>query len=355
MAKKNSKEGEEPKFVVKKRVPKEKPNFFQNIPSLKHPLAQIFDFPSADEIEKPNLDIQVTSERIVKDDEIVEPNPLVLDSQLSKIGYPKPSPSAIQNLEAGYPVINNLDSQSDLSGYPNPASLDSLIAKDQVWIAKNTPDLDSKISKVQDLDSQKSKKTGKWKKYDGARSRKGIFLRTDDELTKQFKQFCIAQDIDFSQGTELAWTRFMTDLDIQTKGDLDIKISLNNKQVIIMWKSKPFIINLYYQYNQFFSSRVRWTAKDDRTGQNYNDVDPRIIELGIIQTQCNLIAEGVGSTTTINGFQYYTNEIKKFMMYEGRLDFLDAILKINRETWAKQTGKTIEYMIFNEMTGEKGS
>jgi hypothetical protein len=103
-----------------------------------------------------------------------------------------------------------------------------------------------------------------------------------------------------------------------------------------MWKSKPVVINLYYAYNQFFTTRVRWRAKDDRTGQNYNDVDPRIIELGIIQTQSNLFGEGVEKTTTINGFQYYTHEIKKFMMYQNKPEILDTILKINREAWTKQ-------------------
>lgn len=46
MSKKKPDEPVEPKFVVKKRVPKEKPNFFQNIPSLKHPLAEILKFPA---------------------------------------------------------------------------------------------------------------------------------------------------------------------------------------------------------------------------------------------------------------------------------------------------------------------
>jgi hypothetical protein len=139
----------------------------------------------------------------------------------------------------------------------------------------------------------------------------------------------------------------MEDLDSQTSDDLDSKIAVNNKQIIMMSKSKPVIINLYYQYNQFFSPRVRWTPKDDRTGQIYNHVDPRIIELGIIQTQSNLFSEGVWQSTTINGFQYYTHEIKKFMMYEEKPEILDTILKINRETWTKLIGKTIDYSLFD--------
>ena len=59
----------------------------------------------------------------------------------------------------------------------------------------------------------------------------------------------------------------MGDLDSQKTDDLAIKIAINKEQLIMMWKSKPVVINLYYQYNHFFSSRVRWTTKDDRIGQ----------------------------------------------------------------------------------------
>lgn len=269
-----------------------------------------------------------------------------LDSQSSKQVDSQDSHNWIaKGAKTGNPDFPNLDSQKQETGNPNPTNLDSLISVSDSRIAKEEIVLDSRIAKSNNLDIPKAKKqteTGKWAKYDKNRvNRKGIFLRTNDELTKQFKQFCIKHDLEFAQGTELAWTKFMESLDSQTSQSLDSLIAHNNKQLKMMWKTKPLIINLYYAYNQFFTSKVKWTAKDDLTGQKFNEVDPRVIELGILQTQANLFTEG-NQKTTINGFLYYANEINRFAIYEENPEMLDAILKINRSNWEKITGKTVD-------------
>ena len=211
MPKKTPKEGDKPKFTLEKRVPKEKPNFFQNIPSLKHPLAQIFDFPaSTPPAENPpigDLDIQIIQPEISKTISDGNPNILSLDSQTANLGNPNLTLTDSQINIIGYPNTEKTDSQTEIIGNPNENSLDSLIAKPANRISKEKPVLDSLIAKNETLDIQISQKTGKWEKYDKTRGRKGIFLRTDDELTKQFKQFCIKHEMDYAQGTELAWTK----------------------------------------------------------------------------------------------------------------------------------------------------
>ena len=70
------------------------------------------------------------------------------------------------------------------------------------------------------------------------RKAKGIFLRTEDSLTKKFKQFCIEKKWDFSYGTEIAWNKLMNDLDIQTEGDLDSLIALDDRRLKIIYMNQ---------------------------------------------------------------------------------------------------------------------
>lgn len=314
---------------------KKRPDLFANLRNKEHPLDSLL--PEELNLQLPHLDSQTFNS---------------LDSQINQIGIAKENSLDSQINETrqskdssfGKPHLAELDSQKEDFGKPKQENLDSLIAKEPIWIAKEPSDLDSLTAKKKSLAIQKPKKEeekGKWTKYDRSRSRKGIFLRTDDDLTKQFKQFCIQHDLEFAQGTELAWQQFMNSLDSQKSSDLDSLIAVNNKQLITMWKTKPFIINLYYAYNKFFTSKVKWTPKDDKNGQLFNDYDPRIVELGILQTQSNLFQEG-NEKTTINGFLYYANEIKKFLVYEESPETLDTILRINRENWKKITGKEVD-------------
>lgn len=238
----------------------------------------------------------------------------------------------------GNPVSQTLDIQENYSGYPNNETSDIKISKPTLRIAGKPDKPAIKISKEKKSDIQKTQKKSEWKKYETTRSRKGIFLRIDNEIIKKFKQFCIDKELEFSEATEMAWLRFMETLDSRKAEGLDSLIALNNKQLKMMWKTKPVIINLYFAYNRFFSSKLRWSAKDDNNAAVFNDTDPRIVELGILQTQGNLLAEGK-SDTSINGFLYYTSEIKRFLMYEDSPEMLDAILKINRENWKKLSGR----------------
>jgi hypothetical protein len=226
----------------------------------------------------------------------------------------------------------------DNTGYPNNSNLDILIADKPVRIAKKETPEAIKLSKTKTLDSQNKLKTGKWGKYDKSRNRKGIFLRTDDDLTKQFKMFCIDNDLEFSQATELAWKRFMESLDSQAGADLAIKIAHDDRRLMINWKTKGHIINLYLRYNTILNAKTKWTVRDDEKSFQLNEVDSRVIELGIIQTQFQKNFKG-----KINSFSYYLNEIDNFNELGMSGEVLDTMLKINRQRWQQATGKTIDY------------
>src|SRR5437868_15340716 len=105
----------------------------------------------------------------------------------------------------------------------------------------------------------------------------------------------------------------MNDLDIQTDSNLDIWIAQDDRRLKMMFKCKPFIINLYLRYNSIFNElstrqekkwTARWSPRDDEAGQRYNDISPAIVELGILQTQLN---KGFGESR-IQTFKYYTDE-----------------------------------------------
>lgn len=183
------------------------------------------------------------------------------------------------------------------------------------------------------------------RKLDSSRDR--MNLRPYLEIGKKVRVYCAEKGLELTEFFELAAINYIENLGHTSSENSDAKTPYNNKQLKMMWKTKPLIINLYYAYNQFFTSKVKWTAKDDMTGQKFNDVDPRVIELGILQTQANLYTEG-NQNTTINGFLYYANEINRFAIYEENPDMLDAILKINRANWEKITGKSVDLRFLEE-------
>lgn len=363
MANKKNKDENKARFEVKKRTPKEKPNFFQNIPSMKHPLAEILDFPKHTSNEP---DSQTGEHLLSKGSELDYPNSTNSDSQIELIGYPNlwsldsqtsdsgdPSTIALDSQPSadGNPNQEFLDSQVVKSGYPTNENLDSKISKTGDWIAKKGKDLDSKISKKPESDSQKPEGKGKWEKYDKSRKRKGIFLRTGDEITKKFKQYCIENDWDFSHGTEIAWNKLMSDLDSQPTGSLDSLIALDDRRLRMLYKSKPLIINLYLAYNTIFNEfaggksvwKSRWTPRDDEAAQKYNESEISLIELGIIQTQMN---KGIGQGR-IQTFKYYTDEIDNFLQAEINQETAKTILAVNRKMWKNQMGREIDLSFLN--------
>ena len=332
------KEKKKPVLEIKTRTP-EKRGIFDNLGNDRtkdrHPLRDILDFPSTNPDEKSpeNLDIQNESFQISKD---------------LAVGYPNDDSLDSQSVTNSYPNNKDLDSQINNIGYPTKESLDSKISKDEKGISKQQKSLDILISKTKNLDIQKDPKKGNWLKYDIKRKAKGIFLRTNDDITKKFKQFCIEKGWDFSHGTEVAWNKLITDLDIQPSGDLDSLIALDDRRLKMLYKTKPFIINLYLRYNVIFNEisaasaktnwTARWTPRDDEAARKYNETDPRIIELGIIQTQTN---KGIGQGR-IQTFKYYIDEIENVLLSEIGMEMLDTILQYHRQIWTRWTGREID-------------
>ena len=373
MAKKQPKNDESPKFVVKKRVPKDKPNFFQNIPDIKsrlshpHPLAEVFDFPVS-EVEEQNakidLDSQTLPEVISKEEMLGYPNNEILDSQPSGLGYPinedldsqtsingYPNDQILdsQMLQGGYPNIEDLAVQTEIFGQPNIENLDSKIAKEPVWIAKNTESLDIIISKEIVPDSQKSRKSnskGKWEKYDKKRSTASVFIRADEELISEVKHFNVEQKLDMREFFELSARRYIDSFGNPNTEDLASNIALEDRRMMIMFRTKPSIINLFREYNRILTPNSEWKPKDDAVGIKYNEIDLRIVEIGIIVTQTNIIENE--TDTQVSRFKYYTREIDKMATIGFSPETLDVMIQTYRKRWSELTKKTLDLSFLNK-------
>jgi hypothetical protein len=93
--------------------------------------------------------------------------------------------------------------------------------------------------------------------------------------------------------------------------------------MMIIYKTKVAIINLYLKYNP----QNRWKPADDYEGQRYNDKDIRLVEVGIIQTQFN------ARFKKINSFKYYTTEIDLALETPLAEDTIEIMLKQGRKRW----------------------
>jgi hypothetical protein len=132
-------------------------------------------------------------------------------------------------------------------------------------------------------------------------------------------------------------------LDDQTFAHLDDKTTIDDRRLMISWKTKLTIINLYLRYNAIFNQKTRWTVNDDEKAKHLNNVDLRIIELGIIQTQFQKGFKG-----KINSFGYYLNEINNFLELNLPGESFDSMLKINRQRWQQTTKKELDFEEFDK-------
>jgi hypothetical protein len=234
---------------------------------------------------------------------------------------------------------NGLDAQNKNLGRPKQEKLDAKTPKALFWTSKDSSDLDAKTPKNKNLDAQKTAKLKKWVKYEQQRSTDRLSLRPDVEILSKIRVYCAENNFTLTEFFEIAGLQ-MIDLDAQKQKNLDAKTPLDDRRLKMFYKTDNRIINLFREYNKIFNAQTDWKPKDDAVGVKYNDIDLRVIEIGIIQTQSNII-EGE-SETKPERFKYYTREIDKFISIGYSDQLLDAILLTNRKRWKEITGREID-------------
>jgi hypothetical protein len=177
-----------------------------------------------------------------------------------------------------------------------------------------------------------------------------LSLRPNAETLHKFKVFCTEKKLTLTEFFEIAGQKLI-DLDAQIPESLGVLTPYDDRRLDILYKTDARIINLFLEYNKIFNEKTDWKPKDDAVGVKYNDVDLRMIEIGIIQTQANIL-EGE-SGTRVERFKYYTREIDKFTALGYSEQMLDAVLEIHRKRWKEITGREIDLSFWKAKTKPK--
>ncbi len=245
-------------------------------------------------------------------------------------------------LDSEREASKNLDAQSKILGRPSNENLGVMTPKEAVWTPKNigkTNDLGVMTPKENNLDAQNLSNQGKWVKYESQRTTDRLSLRPNAETLQKFKVFCTAKKLTLTEFFEIAGQKLI-DLDAQIPESLGVMTPYDDRRLDILYKTNARIINLFLEYNKIFNEKTDWKPKDDAVGVKYNDVDLRMIEIGIIQTQANIL-EGE-SGTKVERFKYYTREIDKFVALGYKEQMLDTVLEIHRKRWREITEREMD-------------
>ncbi len=152
--------------------------------------------------------------------------------------------------------------------------------------------------------------------------------RLSEATVNRIKHFCVDHNLEQQEFAELAAIHFMDAVGSHRTAKPDSKIALDDREMMIMYKTSPLIINLYLQYNP----ENRWKPADDYEGVKYNDKDIRLIEVGIIQTQFN------ARFKKVNSFKYYATEIDIALETPLANETIEIMLKHGRRRWTEATG-----------------
>lgn len=144
-----------------------------------------------------------------------------------------------------------------------------------------------------------------------------VSLWPDADILEQVKQFCHVRRITYSQFFELAAVKFMEstgtkNLDLGARysaqiDDLDLKPDLDET-----------IINLFEFWTTAYNrqetkrgpvAKLKWSRRDSEHAAEFRDIDPRIVELGIIQT----LSQKQPGSGPIRSFGYYVPEIRNMV------------------------------------------
>jgi hypothetical protein len=179
------------------------------------------------------------------------------------------------------------------------------------------------------VDSHKRKRVDS-RKGDRHRGSKVPFNnRISGEVVSRIKHFCVDHGMEQQDFAELSAIHFMDAVDSQITTVSDSKLALDDRELMILFKTDPSIINLYIQYNP----ENRWKPADDHEGRRYNGKDIRLIEIGLIQTQFN------ARFKKINSFKYYTTEIDVAFETPLTSETIDIMLRQGRRRWEAATNK----------------
>ncbi len=329
---------------------KKRPDLFARLRNTEHPLDNLI--PAGDDLETQNNILGNPNETLLETQNNILGNPTIsdLETQNNTFGNPNKALLETQNLEFGNPTGNNLETQSKIIGDPKIPDLGTIAPKDEIRAPKAESDSGTIKPKEKNLGTQNSKTTEAYRKYEKARSTASLHIRADETIVKRAQHFIVENKKDIPtmrEFFELAATLLMDEFGNPKNSNLGANTPYDDGRLKMMFKTKPFIINLYLRYNSVFNElstaggkkwAARWSPRDDEAAVRYNDIPPAILELGILQTQ---LQKGFG-TSRIQTFKYYTDEIEKVLVSGVSDEMLVTILTYHRQLWTNQTGREVD-------------
>jgi hypothetical protein len=163
----------------------------------------------------------------------------------------------------------------------------------------------------------------------GDRHAKGkvrVSLRYTEAIYNRIKVFCAKNELEIQDLHELAVVEYIDKVDAH---QMDGWTPTSGKKWashddLMIFKTHDDIIMLYKQ----FTGR-KWSAADDRAAVPFNDVDRRLIELGMIITKIQSRGK------RIHSFAYFIPEIRTVTDLHKDNRELDAYLKVYRNRYQK--------------------
>ncbi len=238
--------------------------------------------------------------------------------------YPEIKPARVtpQEAEATARIMNRLMGRD--TDTPN---VDIHTPEVDINISTKPPDVDINISTERFVDIHTDTRRISTKSDRHRGNRVGLFVRIDPVIEQRIKLFCVERRIDKQDFIERAAIHFIESVDIHKEGDVDILISHDDRRKMIVWKTRPPIINLYMGY----LPDNRWKARDDREAERFNDADIRHVELGILHALLRT------EQRKIHSFKYFVDEIEEMRAVPLDDSTLDLMLRRRREQWAAKS------------------
>ena len=162
--------------------------------------------------------------------------------------------------------------------------------------------------------------------------------RIRKSVIKQIKEFCVKFDFSQKEFVEMSAVHFIEMWTAKNKKNVDGLTAHDDGLKMKMFKTAIPLINLYRAYNP----ENKWKFRDDEVARQYNQTDPRIVELGIIQTQFN------ANFKRINSFEYFKNEIESYIEQKLGEDMIKFLLEHYRKKWSEKSGREVDYSLLSE-------